>query len=297
MTTLETFEVQTAETLVRLAVLLLFVLFVAFFVAAELAIVSASKGEIDSLARQTDRPGTQKAAQLVQKAQNNLGQYLSVTQTGTTAGSLLLGWLGEGATVHWIEPWINLLPIPDFSAMITTHTIATAIAFLIVTYVEIVLGELVPKVLAAHAPEQTALALIRPLQICSYLFFPALVILNATVRLLTGWITNRDQMTEDEFIRKDEYSVLVAGTADIATLNEQLNLSLPASDAYRTAAGFMIHHMSRVPATGDRLQWGELEFEATRVVENQIETLLLRQITRPLLEGTPEKTLTASSYD
>ncbi|MBW4440390.1 MAG: DUF21 domain-containing protein [Plectolyngbya sp. WJT66-NPBG17] len=297
MTALETFEIETAETLVRLAVLLIFVLAVAFFVAVELAIVSSSKGEIDSLARQADRPGTQKAAQRVQHAQNNLGQYLSVTQTGTTAGSLLLGWLGEGATVYWIEPWIMLLPIPHLPVMITVHTIATAIAFLIVTYVEIVLGELVPKVLAAHAPEKTAMALIRPLQICSYLFFPVLVILNATVRLLTGWITNRDRIAEDEFIRKDEYSVLLAGTVDITTVNQQLNLSLPASDAYRTAAGFMIHHMNRVPATGDRLQWGELEFEATRVVENQIETLLLRQVTRPLLEGTLEKTLTASSYD
>lgn len=295
MTALETFEIETAETLVRLAVLLIFVLAVAFFVAAELSIVSASKGEIDSLARQADHPGTQKAAQRVQHAQNNLGQYLSVTQTGTTAGSLILGWLGEGATVHWIEPWIMLLPIPHLPAVITTHTIATAIAFLVVTYVEIVLGELVPKVLAAHAPEQTALALIRPLQICSYVFFPALVVLDASVRLLTGWITDRDRIVEDEFIRKDEYSVLVAGTADITTVNQQLNLSLPASDAYRTAAGFMIHHMNRVPATGDRLQWGELEIEATRVVENQIETLLLRQVTRPLLEGTPEKTLTASS--
>jgi CBS domain containing-hemolysin-like protein len=209
----------------------------------------------------------------------------------------LLGWLGEGATVHWIEPWIRLLPIPPISAMITTHTIATAIAFLIVTYVEIVLGELVPKVLAAHAPEKTALFLIRPLQICSYLFFPALVILNGTVRLLTGWFTNRDSISESEFIRKDEYSVLVAGTIDIATLNKQLKLSLPASDAYRTAAGFMIHHLKGVPSTGDRLQWGELEFEATRVVENQIETLLLRQVTRPLLESEPEKTLAASSYD
>lgn len=135
MTALETFEIETAETLVRLSVLLIFVLFVAFFVAAELAIVSASKGEIDSLARQTDHPGTQKAARLVQKAQNNLGQYLSVTQTGTTAGSLVLGWLGEGATVHWVELWIDLLPIGHISAMITTHTIASAIAFLIVTYV------------------------------------------------------------------------------------------------------------------------------------------------------------------
>ncbi|MBE9010205.1 hypothetical protein IQ250_08305, partial [Pseudanabaenaceae cyanobacterium LEGE 13415] len=137
------------------------------------------------------------------------------------------------------------------------------------------------------------------LQICSYLFFPALVILNGTVRLLTGWITNRDRISETNFIRKDEHTVLVPGTVDIATLNEQLQLGLPASEAYRTAAGFMIHHLKRVPATGDRLQWGELEIEATRVVENQIETLLLRQVTRPFLEGTPEpeKSLAASSYD
>lgn len=297
MNALETFEIQTAETLVRLAVLLIFVVFVAFFVAAELAIVSASKGEIDTLASQSDNPRTQKTAQLVQHAQNNLGRYLSVTQTGTTAGSLLLGWLGEGATVHWIEPWIRLLPIPQISMMITTHTIATAIAFLIVTYVEIVLGELVPKVLAAHAPERTALSLIRPLQICSYLFFPALVILNGTVHLLTGWITNRDQLSETEFIRKDDHTVLVSGITDIATLNEQLDLSLPASSAYRTVAGFMIHHLKGVPVTGDRLQWGELEFEATRVVENQVEALLVRQVTRPLLQAEPEKTLAASTHD
>ena len=298
MTDLETFEVQTAETLVRLGILFLFVVAVAFFVAAELAIVSASKGEIDSLARQADRPGTQKAAQRVQHAQNNLGRYLSVTQTGTTAGSLILGWLGEGATVHWIEPWIRLLPIGDLPAMLTAHSIATAIAFLVVTYVEIVLGELVPKVLAANAPEKTAMALIRPLEICSYLFFPALVVLNATVRLLTGWITDRDRIAEDEFIRKDEYSVLVSGTTDITTINEQLNLSLSASDAYRTVAGFMIHHMSRVPATGDRLQWGELELEAVRVVENQIETILVRQVTKPLITATPiapEATLTPTT--
>lgn len=283
MTTLETFELETAETLIRLAVLLIFVLAVAFFVAAELAIVSASKGEIDHLARQGNR-----AAQQVQHAQGHLGQYLSVTQTGTTAGSLVLGWLGEGATVHWIEPWINRLPIPHLPAMITMHTIATAIAFLIVTYVEIVLGELVPKVLAAHAPERTALLLIRPLQICSYIFFPALVILNGTVRLLTAWITDQDK-TQNELVPKDAHSILLIGTVEISRLNEQFDLGLPVNDAYRTIAGFAIHHLGRVPSTGDRIQWGELELEATRVVENQLEQILLRRVTRPLIEETIEE--------
>lgn len=277
MTTLETFEIETAETLLRLAVLLIFVVAVAFFVAAELAIVSASKSEIEHLARQGNR-----AAQQVQYAQTHLGQYLSVTQTGTTAGSLVLGWLGEGATVHWIEPWIAWLPIAHLPMMITTHTIAATIAFLIVTYVEIVLGELVPKVLAAHEPERTALLLIGPLQVCSHLFFPALVILNGTVRLLTGRLTDRDA-NQTELIPKDTHSILLAGTVDISRLNDQFDLELPVSNAYRTIAGFMIHHFARVPSTGDRTQWGELELEAVRVVENQIEQILLRRVTRPLI--------------
>ncbi|MCU0551343.1 MAG: CNNM domain-containing protein [Leptolyngbya sp. Prado105] len=174
--------------------------------------------------------------------------------------------------------------------MLTTHTIATAIAFLIVTYVEIVLGELVPKVLAAHAPERTAMLLIRPLKFCFYLFFPALVILNGTVRLLTGRITAKDQH-QDALVPKDAYSILLAGTVEVRQLNEQFDLGLPVSDAYRTIAGFMIHHFARVPMTGDRIQWGELELEATRVVENQVEKILLRRVTSPLITKIDEKEL------
>ncbi|MBW4540938.1 MAG: DUF21 domain-containing protein [Myxacorys chilensis ATA2-1-KO14] len=285
MTPLQIIELEAAEALLRLSLLLVLILGIAFFVAAELAIVSASKGE---LYRLSQNPDTQAAAQQVQHAQSNLKRYLSVTQTGTTAGSLLLGWLGEGATVHWIEPWITRLPIPHLPAMITSHSIATAIAFLLVTYVEIVLGELVPKVLASQAPERTALLLIRPLQLCSYLFFPALVVLDATVNVLTGWINRRTTpalpQSNAPIVGIDQYSVTVEGAVDLQTLNEQIGVNLPANDAYRTLAGFMIHQLGHVPTERDRLQWGELELEAVRIVENRLEAILLRQITRPLGE-------------
>ncbi len=172
--------------------------------------------------------------------------------------------------------------------MITTHAIATAIAFLLVTYVEIVLGELVPKVLASQAPERTALLLIRPLQLCAYLFFPALVVLDATVNVLTGWINRRTTpalpQSNAPIVGVDSHSVTVEGVVDLQTLNEQIGVNLPASDAYKTVAGFMIHQLGRVPAEYDRVQWGELELEAVRVVENRLEAILLRQITHPLVE-------------
>ena len=264
-------------------------LLIAFFVASELALVSADRHQIRQLAQLSDSPKTAKTAELIHQAQNNIPHYLSVTQTGTTAGSLLLGWLGEGATVHWIEPWIDKLPIGHFPAMLTAHSIAVPAAFILVTYVEIVLGELIPKVLANHAPERTALLLMPALEICSKLLWPLLAVLNGTVRLLTGWITSKKSQplvlpSEATIVEKDAHSALISGLWEVTAVNEKLGLNLPINEAYQTIAGFMIHNLGKMPAQGDRLLWGELEIEAANVIEGSLETVLLRQVTRPLFE-------------
>lgn len=269
--------------------LLVLTLLIAFFVASELALVSADRHQIRQLARLSDSPSTVKIAQLVQQAQQNLPHYLSVTQTGTTAGSLLLGWLGEGATVHWIEPWINKLPIDRFFTLLTAHSIAVPAAFILVTYVEIVLGELIPKVLATHAPERTALLLMRPLQICADLLWPLLAVLNGTVWLLTSWITRTESQpllsaSQATLVQNDAYSVLISGVLEVTVVNEKLGLKLPTNQAYQTIAGFLIHNLGRLPNQGERLLWGELELEAANVVEGSLEIVLLRQVTHPLFE-------------
>jgi CBS domain containing-hemolysin-like protein len=274
-------------------------LLIAFFVASELALVSADRHQIRQLAQLRDRP-TAKTAELVHQAQNNIPHYLSVTQTGTTAGSLLLGWLGEGATVHWIEPWIDKLPIGHFPAMLTAHSIAIPAAFILVTYVEIVLGELIPKVLATHAPERTALLLMPALEICSKILWPLLAILNGTVWLLTGWITSKESQpllppSQATLVQKDAHSALISGLWEVTAVNEKLGLNLPANQAYQTIAGFVIHNLGKMPTQGDRLLWGELEIEAENVVEGSLETVLVRQVTRPLFEPQhPELVLNGS---
>lgn len=184
-------EIGITETLLKLLILISLVLLVGFFVAAELSLVAASRDQIAQWVEQTADPVKAKTALLVQTAQNNLQHYFSITQTGTTAGSLLLGWLGEGATVHWIEPWISWLPLGKLPVQITAHAIAIATAFFLITYVEILLGELVPKVLAANAPEETALLLIQPLRMCDWILSPFLFLLNSNVRFLTGWLTRK----------------------------------------------------------------------------------------------------------
>lgn len=272
-------------------------LLIAFFVASELALVSADRHQIRQLAQLRDRPNA-KTAELVHQAQNNIPHYLSVTQTGTTAGSLLLGWLGEGATVHWIEPWIDKLPIGHFPAMLTAHSIAVPVAFIFVTYIEIVLGELIPKVLATHAPERTALLLMPALEVCSKILWPLLAVLNGTVRMLTGWITSKKSeallpASEATLIEKDAHSALISGVWEVTAVNEKLGLNLPTNQAYQTIAGFAIHTFGKMPNKGDRFLWGELEIEAADVVEGSLETVLLRQVTRPLFEPQqPELVLT-----
>ncbi|MEG3956942.1 CNNM domain-containing protein [Microcoleus sp. herbarium2] len=232
---------------------------------------------------------TAKTAELVHQAQTNIPHYLSVTQTGTIAGSLLLGWLGEGATVHWIEPWIDKWPIGHLSAVLTAHSIAVPAAFILVTYVEIVLGELTPKVLATHAPERTALLLMPALELCSKLLWPLIAILNGTVRLLTDWITSKESQpllppSQATLVQKDAHSALISGNWEVTAVNEKLGLNLPTNQAYQTIAGFAIHNLGKMPNQGDRLLWGELEIEAENVVEGSLETVLLRQVTRPLFE-------------
>jgi len=184
-------EIGITETLINLLILIFLVLVVAFFVAAELSLVASSREQIAHWSEQTEDPLKAKTALLVQAAQSNLQHYFSITQTGTTAGSLLLGWLGEGATVHWIEPWISWLPLGKLPVHITAHAIAIVVAFFLVTYIEILLGELVPKVLTANAPEKTALLLIQPLRLCDFLLSPFLFLLNNNVRLLTGWLIRK----------------------------------------------------------------------------------------------------------
>jgi CBS domain containing-hemolysin-like protein len=290
LSVIQTLEVEAAEMLLRLGVIVALILAIAFFVAAELSLIASSRQQMSQLAAQTEDLGKAKAAKLVQSAQLNLQHYLSVTQTGTTAGSLLLGWLGEEATVHWIEPWVAWLPLDHFPAMVTTHLIASVIAFALVTYTEILLGELVPKVLASQAPEQTALLFVRPLQICSYAFWPFLVLLNMNVRWLTGWVYRYQSpasfpeliASSLPLIQTDLHSVTVPGVIDLTVVNQELGISLPTNLAYRTLAGFMLHQLGHSPTVGDRVLWGELELEAASVTHGTLETILLRNVLHPL---------------
>ncbi len=162
----------------RLVAVLLIVLANAFFVAAELSLVSARRSRIDALAARGDR-----SAKLVQETANDIPRYLSAVQLGVTLASLALGWAGETTVASLIAALLDRLGIGN--AAVISHAAATAIvAFVVITFLHIVIGELVPKTIAYANPESTSRWLVRPLRWFAKVALPVTYLLNGAANAL-----------------------------------------------------------------------------------------------------------------
>jgi putative hemolysin len=140
-------------------------------VAAEFALVSVRRSRVAELVAAKRANAT-----ALQRATDRLDAYLAATQFGITLSSLALGWVGEPALAHLIEPALDWLPMAI--GTVAAHTVAVAVAFSIITSLHIVLGELAPKSLALQRSERTALTVVRPLGLFLLVFRPAILLLN-----------------------------------------------------------------------------------------------------------------------
>jgi CBS domain containing-hemolysin-like protein len=151
----------------------------AFFVATEFAIVKIRPTRIEELIRK-QRPG----ALTVRRIVGHLDTTLSATQLGITLASLGLGSIGEPAFVRLLMPVLHGLGLTDSRWI---HTIALLMAFFTISFLHIVVGELVPKSLAIRRAESVALAVALPMRIFYTIFFPAIWTLsrlsNALLRI------------------------------------------------------------------------------------------------------------------
>jgi len=147
---------MVAYVLLRVFVILLLVAANAFFAAAEFALVSVRETRIQQLI-EAQRVG----ARTVLKLHQQLGRVVNGVQLGITIASLTLGWLGEPALARLFESWIGSVP----HATIYAHTIAVAVAFVMITSLHVILGELVPKSLALQRAERVALAVAAPMDV------------------------------------------------------------------------------------------------------------------------------------
>lgn len=153
----------------------------AFFVAAEFALVSVRKTRIEELVAQGNL-----TAKTVRHVIHDPDRFIAATQLGITIASLALGWIGEPAIAHLIEPLFGFAP-ESFISHTTAAVISTIIAFSIITFLHVVIGELAPKSIALGYPEQTSLVVASPMIIFENIFRPAIWALNGT----GNWLLRR----------------------------------------------------------------------------------------------------------
>ena len=128
--------------LLRLLGVAVLVLANGFFVAAEFALVSIRRTRVEEMIQQR-----QAGAPLVKRALENPDRFIAATQLGITLASLGLGWLGEPALAHFIQPVLDLLPAAWVGAI--SHSISAVLAFALITFLHVVVGELAPKSIAS----------------------------------------------------------------------------------------------------------------------------------------------------
>lgn len=144
-----------------------------FFVAAEFALVSVRKTRIEEMVN-----GGIVGASKVQKIIGNLDQTIAATQLGITIASIGLGFVGEPAAARIVLPLFQWV-IPEWKE-VTVHGIATLIAFVGVTFIHVVFGELIPKTLALRAPEKASIAVSSTMILFNYFTLPIIKIMNGT---------------------------------------------------------------------------------------------------------------------
>ena len=182
--------------LLRILVVLFLVALNAFFVAAEFAIVSVRDTRVQQLI-DVRRTG----ARTVQRLQQRLDDFLPAVQFGVTLASLALGWIGEPVVAQLLLRPLAGLP----HALIYAHTAAVVIAFVIITYFHVIMGELVPKSLALQRVEYVALSVAGPMDVFITISRPLLHLMtnsaNAVLKLFGSRLMREGGMHSPEELK------------------------------------------------------------------------------------------------
>lgn len=183
----------------------------AFFVATEFAIVKIRPTRIDYLIEQGNN-----SAKYVKKILDDLDRYLSACQLGITVTALGLGWLGEPTVVRLLNPLFEKMDISPSIASI----LAFVIAFMLVTYLHVVIGELAPKTIAIQKAEAISLMIARPLIFFYKVMYPFIWLLNGSAWLLLRLFGVRPVDTYDKAASEEELRLILSESYKSGEINK-----------------------------------------------------------------------------
>jgi CBS domain containing-hemolysin-like protein len=182
------------------------------FVAAEFALVSVRKTRIEELLKR----GV-KAARSVEVAMNRLDRSIATTQLGITLASIGLGFVGEPALAALLEPLADYLP--ENWRGTATHSVATLLAFLLITFLHVVFGELIPKSLALETADRTSQWLSGPLNVFARLSRPLILLMNGTANFILRRLGFHAASGEEMVHSVEELLLLIEDTEEAGILD------------------------------------------------------------------------------
>ncbi|PEF92362.1 hemolysin family protein [Bacillus cereus] len=198
--------------ILKLLMVVILIGLTAFFVAVEFAIIKVRSSRIDQLVSEKRR-----GALAAKKVTTNLDEYLSACQLGITITALGLGWLGEPTIKHLLEPLFLKL---QFSPTISS-TVSFIIAFAVITFLHVVIGELAPKTFAIQKAEQVSLLLSKPLIYFYRVMYPFIWALNGSARVVTGLFGLHPTSEHEVAHSEEELRLILSESYESGEINQR----------------------------------------------------------------------------
>ena len=189
-----------SQIMINILIIIVTFIFAAFFVAAEFALVQVRITALQEKQAQRDKPSIKikRAIKMV----SNLTEYLSTTQVGTSVCGIILGWIGEETLEELLADAIRL---PGWSLnQNMVHVISAVVGVLLLTYLEVVLTEIVPKNIAIDIPVKMMMLTVTPLHYFHIIFYPFVWLLNSSANGIVRMLGMKPADENDEVLSQGE---------------------------------------------------------------------------------------------
>ncbi|MBD1382217.1 hemolysin family protein [Metabacillus arenae] len=197
--------------IVNLLLVAVLIALTAFFVASEFAVVKIRSSRLDQLLAEGN-----KNAIAAKKVTSNLDEYLSACQLGITVTALGIGWLGEPTFEKMLHPLFERLQLDDTIVTILSF----GIAFGVITFLHVVVGELAPKTLAIQKAEAVTLAFARPLILFYRIMYPFIWVLNGSARFLSGLFGLKPASEHEVAHSEEELRIILSESFESGEINQ-----------------------------------------------------------------------------
>ena len=189
---------SNGQALTNLIIILVVFYFAAFFVAAEFAIVSVCKSALERALEAGE--GNKRKLKLALNMVSNMNEYLSTTQVGVTTTGIILGWLGADTLATLLTDLLGFMPLNKTSIV----AISAVLGVVILTYLEVVITEIVPKNISIDMPMKVMMFIVTPLHYFHVVFYPFVWLLNVSASGIVKLVGLKPAGEEEDVLSQNE---------------------------------------------------------------------------------------------